>query len=197
MTKKKRKRGKSMRTFKKAAAVLSASFIAFSSASAVSAQTAPVTAAVPVRCESRSVLTMMPDNKSPLPEEKTLTVAGQGTFHVRFSEPGSYHYMISDSRKESYKLTVLVTNTDSGGLNAETEATKDGKHKNSITFGTPEGKNETETGTPKAPKPSSKKKKTAGTVKTGDTTRLAFYGAVLSAAVLAAIIAVRRMAREK
>lgn len=186
-----------MRKSKKVTAFLSAVLIAASSVSMASAQTAPITAEVPVKCADTETVTMMPDEKSPLPEKKQMTISRSDTFRIRFSEPGNYHYTISDSRKESYKLTVLVTNTDSGGLNAETEATKDGKHKNSITFGTPEGKNETETGTPKAPKPSSKKKKTAGTVKTGDTARLAFYGAVLSAAVLAAIIAVRRMAREK
>ena len=95
-----------------------------------------VTAEIPVTCFDSRAITMTPDVRSPLPEKKTETAKnGKAEFAVRFYEPGTYHYTISDNRKTDYQLSVSVTNSTDDTLNAEVSATKDGKHKNSITFG--------------------------------------------------------------
>lgn len=154
-----------------------------------------VTAKIPVACSDSRAITMTPDARSPLPEKKTETAKnGKAEFAVRFSEPGTYHYTISDDRKTDYQLSVSVTNSADDTLNAEVSATKDGKHKNSITFGggtksEPETVKETE-----KPKPKTHKKTVS--VKTGDATEIAKWCAVAGAAALGAIATIRIKEKE-
>lgn len=158
--------------------------------------TGAVTAKVPVTCFDSRTITMTPDARSPLPEKKTETAkSGKTEFAVRFIEPGTYHYTISDNRKTDYQLSVFVTNGTNDTLNAEVSATKDGKYKNSITFGkktepVPEPVKKTE-----KPKPKTHKKTVS--VKTGDTTDIAKWCAAAGVAMLGAIAAIRIKEKER
>lgn len=163
----------------------------------VYAQTQQIEAEIPVISSEQKTVRIIPDAKSPDPEQETVRLKkGKNRIAVKFSEPGNYRYTISDGKKTSYDVKISVTSDDSGELDAEMTATKDGKYKDDISFGSVGSDEDSDNSDHRSPQPEKTDgngsenghSSISGLVKTGDSTQIAVYVAGMSLSLLAMII---------
>ena len=173
---------------------------------------APVIAKVEVEGSGTFTMTRV-DADSDSPEtDREITIDGAGTFELSFDEPGDYHYLLcskdsADAAKWDVIVTVTTDETDKLSAAIVCYDSESGEKPDRIRYDEPDSPPDEPPDQPPdipsdkpsdAPPAGHTEKHTDKSVRTGDASRLAYYGAAMAVSIaLLGVMAVKRHEKKK
>lgn len=172
----------------------------------------PVIAEVEVEGSGTFTMTRV-DADSDSPEtDREITIDGAGTFELSFDEPGDYHYLLcskdsADAAKWDVIVTVTTDETDKLSAAIVCYDSESGEKPDRIRYDEPDSPPDEPPDQPPdipsdkpsdAPPAGHTEKHTDKSVRTGDASRLAYYGAAMAVSIaLLGVMAVKRHEKKK
>ena len=176
----------------------------------------PVIAEVEVEGSGTFTMTRV-DADSDSPEtDREITIDGAGTFELSFDEPGDYHYLLcskdsADAAKWDVIVTVTTDETDKLSAAIVCYDSESGEKPDRIRYDEPDSPPDIPPDQPPdeppdipsdkpsdAPPAGHTEKHTDKSVRTGDASRLAYYGAAMAVSIaLLGVMAVKRHEKKK
>ena len=172
----------------------------------------PVIAEVEVEGSGTFTMTRV-DADSDSPEtDREITIDGAGTFELSFDEPGDYHYLLcskdsADAAKWDVIVTVTTDETDKLSAAIVCYDSESGEKPDRIHYDEPDSPPDEPPDQPPdipsdkpsdAPPAGHTEKHTDKSVRTGDASRLAYYGAAMAVSIaLLGVMAVKRHEKKK